>query len=81
MSYGEGMALLRHCLGFQPLVSVIESCHRKFMDKLLENDAFNVLVKVCVNNLAPQHYQSLLQLYVVFLCFVCVCSIAVLLQK
>ena len=38
--------MLRHCLGFQPLISVTESCRRKFIDKLLDNGAFNVLVKV-----------------------------------
>ena len=51
---------IRRCRSGYHLPDDDESRRRKFMDKLLENDAFNVLVEVSVNTQAPQGHRSLL---------------------
>jgi len=48
---GEDMVFLRNSLGLLSLCNVIESRRRKFMDKLLDNDVFTVVIEGFISNL------------------------------
>ena len=45
------MVFLRNSLGLPSLCTVIESRRRKFMDKLLDNDVFTVVIEGFISNL------------------------------
>ena len=48
---GEDMVFLRNSLGLLSLCNVIESRRRKFMDRLLDNDVFTVVIEGFFSNL------------------------------
>jgi len=45
------MVFLRNSLGLPSLCTVIESRRRKFMDKLLDNGVFTVVIEGFISNL------------------------------
>ena len=45
------MVFLRNSPGLPSLCNVIESRRRKFMDKLLDNNVFTVVIKGFISNL------------------------------
>jgi len=45
------MEFLRNSLGLSSLCNIIESRRKKFMDKLLNNNAFTVVIKGFISNL------------------------------
>jgi len=45
------MVFLRNSLGLSSLCNVIESRRKKFIDKLLDNDVFTVVIKGFISNL------------------------------
>ena len=48
---GEDMVFLRNSLGLSSLCNVIESRRKKFIDKLLDNNVFTVVIKGFISNL------------------------------
>ena len=48
---GEDMVFLRNSFGLLSLCNVIESRRSKFMDKLLDNDVFTVVIEGFISNM------------------------------
>jgi len=48
---GEDMLFLRNSLGLSSLCNVIESRRKKFMERLLDNNVFTVVIKAFISNL------------------------------
>ena len=48
---GEDMVFLRNSLGLSSLCNVIESRRKNFIDRLLDNNVFTVVIKGFISNL------------------------------
>jgi len=74
---GEDIIFLRNSLGLPSLYKAIESRRRKFMDKMLDNDVFTVVIEGFISNMVLYCFLSFIFLNLLYciLSLYCVCTV------